>query len=200
MSPDDRRAAIVSAAAPLYAEFGGRVTTKQIAEAAGIAEGTIFRAFTDKRALLMAVAERTINPPGGSEQMAAALAALPDLRAKVEATIRQVAARMETAMQVMVALRSEVLASGPLIEKGAEPPGPPAFVREANERLLDSLRDHVFAPHADDLRVPPAEAALLLRSLVFGHWHPGMHPAERKLSPEQIADAILLGVTERKDA
>ncbi len=45
----------------------------------------------------------------------------------------------------------------------------------------------------------PEQAALLLRSLIFGSWHPGMHPAERALTPEQVTDAILNGVS-RKEA
>ena len=49
---DERRAAIVEAARPLLLEHGEMVTTKQIAEAAGIAEGTIFRAFPDKDAVI----------------------------------------------------------------------------------------------------------------------------------------------------
>ncbi|MCU1430433.1 MAG: DNA-binding transcriptional regulator, AcrR family, partial [Actinomycetia bacterium] len=36
---------IVAATLPLLLEHGDRVTSRQIAEAAGIAEGTIFRAF-----------------------------------------------------------------------------------------------------------------------------------------------------------
>src|SRR5262245_33537829 len=50
-----RRSMIVEAALPLVLEHGERVTTKQIAEAAGIAEGTIFRVFEDKDAVIAAV-------------------------------------------------------------------------------------------------------------------------------------------------
>ena len=42
MAPDERRRAIVDVVVPLLLQHGDGVTTKQIAEAAGIAEGTIF--------------------------------------------------------------------------------------------------------------------------------------------------------------
>ena len=52
MSTEDRRAEIVRATLPLLAEHGINVTTAQIAQAAGIAEGTVFRVFKDKQELL----------------------------------------------------------------------------------------------------------------------------------------------------
>jgi len=52
MSPEARRAAIVAAALPLVVRHGSGVLTADIAAAAGIAEGTIFRVFPDKEALL----------------------------------------------------------------------------------------------------------------------------------------------------
>ena len=58
MPPQERRAAILDAVIPLVMEHGDRVTTKQIAEAAGIAEGTIFRVFADKTELFRAIGER----------------------------------------------------------------------------------------------------------------------------------------------
>src|SRR4051794_36826348 len=69
MSPDERRAAIVAAVLPLLEREGVEVPTRRIAEAAGIAEGTIFRVFPDKRSLLLAVAEETVAPPGWREDM-----------------------------------------------------------------------------------------------------------------------------------
>jgi AcrR family transcriptional regulator len=194
MAPEDRRRAIIDAVVPLLAQYGGDVTTKQIADAAGIAEGTIFRVFPDKRALLLATASETINPEGGREAMEAALASVPGLRDKVVLMAEQMTARLEQGMLVLMALRSLFLKEGPEPEHRHAPPGPPAFVTAANQALLEALTDLLFRPHADELSVPPRRAALVLRSLVFGTWHPGMHDDQR-LTPKQIADACLCGVT-----
>src|SRR5579862_7906225 len=73
LPPDERRSMIVEATLPLLIEHGDRVTTKQIAEAAGIAEGTIFRAFADKDELIAAAVEAALDPG----PLEAALAAIP---------------------------------------------------------------------------------------------------------------------------
>ncbi|HEX9549144.1 MAG TPA: helix-turn-helix domain-containing protein, partial [Acidimicrobiales bacterium] len=57
LPPDERRSMIVAATLPLLLAHGERVTSRQIAEAAGIAEGTIFRAFADKDELIATVLE-----------------------------------------------------------------------------------------------------------------------------------------------
>ena len=62
LSVDDRREMILDAAVPLIVEYGQNVTTKQIADAAGIAEGTVFRAFADKQELLAAAVRRFMDP------------------------------------------------------------------------------------------------------------------------------------------
>src|SRR3954454_15719963 len=59
---DERRAAIVEATVPLLLEHGTAVTTRQIAEAAGVAEGTIFRVFPDKDAVIDAAVEAAFDP------------------------------------------------------------------------------------------------------------------------------------------
>src|SRR3954463_13956122 len=70
---DERRSMIVAATLPLLLEHGDRVTTRQIAEAAGIAEGTIFRAFADKDEVIAAVVEAALD----QEPLEAALGAIP---------------------------------------------------------------------------------------------------------------------------
>ena len=62
LPPGERRSMIVEATLPLLVEHGEMVTTRQIADAAGIAEGTIFRVFADKDELLTAVLERAFDP------------------------------------------------------------------------------------------------------------------------------------------
>ena len=192
MAPDERRKAIVEATLPLLAQYGAGVTTRQIAEAAGIAEGTIFRVFGDKRALLLAAAEAVMNPPGGREALARTLAGLDGLEARVVVVVERLVARMEQSMLVMMALRAVLMAERAAADELR--PGPPPFVVEANRQLLADLTEVLFAPHADELRVPPARAALVLRSLVFGAWHPGMPFADHPFTPAEVADAILRGV------
>src|SRR6516164_11766617 len=62
LPPDDRRAALIEATIPLLREHGLLVTTRQIADAAGVAEGTIFGVFNDKASLIRAAVIKTLDP------------------------------------------------------------------------------------------------------------------------------------------
>jgi AcrR family transcriptional regulator len=62
LSPEERRAEIIAATRPLLYEHGRATTTRLIADAAGIAEGTIFRAFASKEELFDAVLEAEFDP------------------------------------------------------------------------------------------------------------------------------------------
>src|SRR5215207_8462744 len=62
LAPEDRRDAIIAATRPLLYAHGRDTTTKVIAEAAGIAEGTIFRSFATKDELFDAVIEQEFDP------------------------------------------------------------------------------------------------------------------------------------------
>lgn len=194
MSPEERRAAIVEATAPLVIEHGATVTTRLIAEAAGVAEGTIFRVFADKRALFYAVAEHVMNPPGSSHDMAVQLEGLTDLHDKVVRVVTRMQQRSYRVMTVMVALRTVLINEGPPTHGPGEPPGPPQFVIDAHQQLLHDLTELLFAPHAAELRVSPEDAAITFRALVLGSQHPGMYGAERHLTPEQVADVVLHGI------
>src|SRR5690242_14606004 len=62
MSPDERRETLVDATLNLLRVHGRAVTSRQIAEEAGVAEGTIFRVFDSKDELVDAAVQRAFEP------------------------------------------------------------------------------------------------------------------------------------------
>lgn len=190
LPPEGRRSAIVEAVVPLLIEHGPSVTTRQIAEAAGVAEGTLFRVFPDKKALLLAVAEHLVDPNRGEQALISALSSTSDLPSKVMAAVAHLRDRMHDVTLVIMALRHAILSEG---KTDGHPQQPPAFLAEANRGLLEALAAHVFAPHQNQLRITPAEAALVLRSQVFGMWHPGIAVGE-PMAPDHLAAVLLEGM------
>ena len=194
MSPDDRRQAIVQAMLPLLVEQGDEITTRQIAQAAGIAEGTIFRVFPDKKALMLAAAEEAINPADGAAAWEEAMREIASACAsKVVVAAQRVLDRMRLTMSVMFAVRRHLGRSHEELHRHDKKHfGPPQFVLDAQAELHRRLTG-IFEAHRDELAVEPEVAAVALRSLIFGASRPelGMTPA---LSADQIADLLLSGV------
>lgn len=188
MSPEDRRAHIVDAAIPLILERGVEVTTREIADAAGIAEGTVFRAFADKNELIDACVERVMDP-------AATLAVLEDIAAAqpLEVKIRQVVAVLHDRVGAVVRFMS---ALGPREHRRHRDEGhahrhPP--LGEATGAVAALLE-----PDAHRLRVPVATAVDYLRILVFGTAMPFIASGAAS-DPDQLADFILNGIAKEGD-
>src|SRR4051794_11639348 len=155
MAPADRRRAIVEALIPLLVERGGEVSTREIARAAGIAEGTIFRVFDDKKSLMLAAAEEAINPADGQAAFDEAMAADHELRAQVVAAAQRILDRMRMTMAVMMAARSSLWDDEPHRQHHeGKHFGPPPFVMEAQAQLHGRLTG-LFELHRDELSVEP---------------------------------------------
>ena len=189
LPPDERRRAILDAVVPLIVEHGAGVTTRQLAEAAEVAEGTLFRVFEDKAALLHAAAHAVLDPEHGRRALADVDPDL-DLAQMVRTVVEQQLHSLGRAMQVLMAVRSAV---GP--PAGHDRPGPPAFVLESHRVVLEGLTA-LFERYRGELRVEPQRAALLLRALLFGCRQPWQDPG-LGLTAEEIADVLVCGVRAR---
>lgn len=103
MNVDDRRAMIIDAVIPVLMEQGAAVTSKQLADAAGLAEGTVFRAFGTKEALIQAAVAAYLDPVPFRESIAAIDPALP-LEDKIAAILERLRARFTGIFGLMAAL------------------------------------------------------------------------------------------------
>jgi AcrR family transcriptional regulator len=173
LPPDERRSMIVAATLPLLLEYGDRVTSRQIAEAAGIAEGTIFRVFADKDEVIVAVIEAALDP----EPLEVALDHLPrdvPFQSQLIAAIEIMQRRVIDIWQIVssVGNRYHEMTRRPMVDSGA-------LVR-------------IFKANRDCINVEPVAAARLLRALTLSMTHPMMAGEPQK--PDEIVEMFLHGV------
>ena len=112
LAPDERRAALIQATIPLLCEHGLDVSTRQIAEAAGVAEGTIFGVFENKHKLVTVSLVEALNPRPTIEALAAIDRSLP-LRERLIAAVAHISARFAEHAQLMGEVRKLIMAGEP---------------------------------------------------------------------------------------
>ncbi|MCW2804204.1 MAG: hypothetical protein QOF52_3463 [Propionibacteriaceae bacterium] len=187
LPPDERRAAVIAATEPLLGVHGRNVSTRQIAEAAGIAEGTIFRVFPTKEALIDAVIEEAFDVGVTCDAIAGIDAGL-DLPSRLVAVVEIIQSRMR---RVIALFHSAMV---------VRPPEPRADFHSRQQRdnaLLDTAIANVIKPDHDQLRMDPDSAASLLRTLTFSVTHPVLSD-QRHSDPTRIVQVLLYGITERR--
>lgn len=176
MPADERRAAIVAATEPLLVAEGEAITTRQIAAAAGIAEGTIFRVFADKDEVLAATIEAALD----TTAFEAALGSIDHaatFEAQLTAAVEIVAGRISHVW----ALLSNV---GPRLREQASRP------LDDSPALIE-----LFTRWSDRIDTTPERAARLLRSFTLATTHPMV--TSDPLDAGAIVDVLLHGIEVR---
>lgn len=191
---DQRRSAIVAAALPLVLAHGRSVTTRQIAHAAGISEGTIFHVFPDKDGVIQAVVESVLQPG----QVAVDLAAIDwttPLHPRIVAIVEILRRRMTEVFELTAALglphTPQPAAHG--TTAGHRSHGSHHDHRRARMRELSVVIEDLLRPSADQLRFSPEESTRMIRLFTFAASHPDLtdqHP----LPATKIADVLLHGI------
>ncbi|WP_291377528.1 TetR/AcrR family transcriptional regulator [Demequina sp.] len=179
MSVEDRRESILDAVVPLLLSQGADVTTKDIADAACIAEGTIFRAFADKEELIQQAVARFMDPEPtfrALEQIDPSLA----LKSKVRAVVDIFRERSAGIVGIISALGHRK----PAHDHGNDPRG---------EARAAAIFATLFAPDSDSLRVDQSLAVFFIRLLAFGSSMP-MFTADRDVETDELVDFILRGI------
>lgn len=173
LPPSARRAAIVDAVVPLILRNGEMPTSRHIAAAAEVSEGTIFNVFDDKTDLLQAVVAAVLDPTRFEATIDGANRDQPFPDQLIFA-IAEIQRRVVDVWRVLSIVPHE-----PLEPKRWEPS--PAITA-----LLD--RSDLA------LKFSPRRAAEVLRSLTLALTHPLM--CDGPVEPSVIADIFLNGVTE----
>jgi AcrR family transcriptional regulator len=174
MPVEERRAAIAQATLPLLVAHGRDVTTRQIADASGVAEGTLFRVFDDKEAIIDAAVEHFLDPEPFRAALRSIDASLP-LELKIELVLARFLDRFSGIFGVFAALGNR--------------PRPPA----QNLEIITAIFEELLAPDLEALRVPPAQVFKFVRLVAFSSAMPQFGPTIG-LDTDELAHLIVHGI------
>jgi AcrR family transcriptional regulator len=178
LAPDERRAAIIDAVIPLIRQHGRSITTRQISAAAGVAEGTIFRAFGDKDSIIQAAIDRFMDP----EPLRAKLRGI-DPDEPTDEKIHQVLHLLRERFTGFIGFMSAVGMTGP-----------PPNARAGDSEWLATI-GRVF--RQDELTVPIESFAYYLRLLAFGTSIPVFN-TPHEFTTDELVHLVTRGVSPQK--
>lgn len=185
LPPDDRRREIVDAVIPLLLEKGSALSTREIADAAGVAEGTVFSVFPDKASVIVEAVKATVDP----ESTRAALAEIPahvSFDKQLEVAAGLLMGRGER-IGVLVGVLRTMQPAG-----AGKPAAAHQFIKESHASILRALAE-LFERHRGRLKTTPARAAVMFWGLVFANAHSLMED-DLKLDAGEIVDLVLNGI------
>ncbi len=185
LAPEQRRAALLDAATELFSAQGPNFTTADLASAAGVSEGTIFRYFTDKPTLLAECRRCAM----GLDEL------LPRIReAATLPTFR------EQVLSASRLLNDRILQMVHVVSDGG-PPDPPDAATEIAEQLVAALAP-IFEPVAaapgsdgpdsDGLR--PEQLANMLIGMLISNTFLCEKTSTDPVPVERLVDLFLHGI------
>src|SRR4051794_34746298 len=188
LPPEERREALISATLPLVLEHGTDVSTRLIAEAAGVAEGTIFRVFASKNDLVEAAVASAFDPSALVEAIDGIDRSSP-LADRLAAAVGLMQRRGRRIAGLMHAFAAHQ----------ALPDRERAWRMQASEaRVVDALA-LLVQPDEDQLRCSPQETGRRLRLITMALSSPRLGGTD-PLPPEEIVSLLLDGLRRRSDA
>ena len=145
-----RRNQILDAAAAIFAEKGfHRATTKEIAEAAGVSEGTIYNYFDSKADLLIGIMTRLAELENLDQELADALQS--DARDFLVAIFRQRMGLVQQNQETIQAIMPEILVNPALRERFRQ-----QFVQPTVMLFEQYIQTRIELGHVRPLNVPLA--------------------------------------------
>jgi AcrR family transcriptional regulator len=192
---DRRRGEILAVAARTFAEKGyANTTTREIADAADVAEGTLYNYFANKREILLAIAHETEAP------MEAAVMATEHIRDResVVALVEHALDLQESQVHFWRSLLAEAWVDDAILQQ---------FVTIRLQRVHRRLAAFIAERVADGTFRPvePSLTAQMIIGMFVGLIAPEVRgvsasraPGERQALAEAIVDLILDGVLARR--
>jgi AcrR family transcriptional regulator len=166
---------IAEQAVPLFLEHGAALTTRQLAEHLGIAEGTIFRAFGDKDSIIQAAIERFMDP----EPLRAKLRGI-DPDEPTDEKVRQVIQLLRDRLTGFIGFMSAVGMHGP--PPGSKPGGDEQWLAIMSQLFRD-----------DEVTVDVEALAFYIRLVAFGSSIPVFNDPHQ-FSTDELTRFVLHGV------
>ncbi|WP_433246084.1 TetR/AcrR family transcriptional regulator [Streptosporangium sp. CA-135522] len=187
LPPDERRASLIASTLALVLAHGPDVSTRQIAQAAGVAEGTIFRVFSTKDELVNAAVASAFDSSTLLSDLRSIDRAAP-LPVRLIAAAELLQRRTERIFRLMDALGTLDVARTDENRRA----------RSAEGALIGQVLVELMEPDRDLLRCEPREAARRLHLLTIAGSHPRI-VEDDPMSPTDIVFTLLDGIRLRSE-
>jgi AcrR family transcriptional regulator len=185
LPPDDRRREIIEAVIPLLLEKGSTLSTREIADAAGVAEGTVFGVFPDKESVIVEAVKVTVDPESTTNELAMISDDVP-FEQQLESAASVLMERGER-IGILVGVLRTMQPAGQ-----GKPTAAHRFIVDSHAAIIAEL-SRLFDRREAELKVTSARAAVVFWGLVFANAHSLMED-EDKLDAAAMVDMVLHGI------